>query len=78
MKNYNETHPDALLCPYAVLECVDKTEDKLPYVKGGKKKVNVEFVNPALDKAYNDGLISDEEYLCGAPSFYGQNIEFDV
>lgn len=78
MKTYNETHPNALLQPYAVLECVDTTEDKLPFVKGGKKFLNVEFVNPSLDKAYNDGLISDEEYLCGAPSFYATNIEFDV
>lgn len=78
MKAYNDAHPEALLQPYAVLECVDKTEDKLPYVKGGKKKINVEFVNPSLDKAYNDNLITDEEYLCGAPSFYAENVEFDV
>jgi hypothetical protein len=78
MVTYNANHPDQLLYPYAVLECVDKTEDKLPYVKDGKKMVNVTFVNPALDKAYKDKLITDEDYLCGAPSFYAENIEFDV
>ena len=78
MCDYNRLHPDQLLQPYAVLECIDKTEDKLPYVKDGKKDVNVTFVNPSLDYAYNNKLISDEEYLCGAPSFYAENIKFDV
>lgn len=78
MTTYNATHPDNLLEPYAVLECVDKTEDLLPYVKGGKKKVNVTFVNPTLDKLYNEGKVSDEEYLRGCPSFYAGSAEFDV
>lgn len=78
MKAYNDAHPDQLLYPYAILECTDKTEDMLPFVKDGEKILNVTFVNPALDKAYNDGKISDEEYLCGAPSFYAENIPFDV
>ena len=78
MLKYNEDHPDQLLQPYAVLECIDKTEDKLPYVKDGEKMLNVTFVNPALDKAYADGTITDEEYLCGAPSFTAENIPFDV
>ena len=78
MVTYNANHPDQLLQPYAILECVDKTEDKLPFVKGGKKKVNVTFVNPSLEQAYNDGKITDEDYLCGAPSFQAENIEFDV
>ena len=78
MINYNKNHPDQLLCPYAVLECTDKKEDKLPFVKDGKRKLNVTFVNPSLDQAYKNGDITDEEYLCGAPSFYATNIEFDV
>ena len=85
MITYNSNHLDQLLQPYAVLECVDKTEDKLPYVKGGKKRVNVTFVNPTLDRAWEEQMankdkqiITGEEYLCGAPSFYAENIEFDV
>ena len=78
MIEYNNKHPDELLQPYAVLECVDTTEDKLPYIKDGVKNVNVTFVNPSLDRAYKNKELTDEEYLCGAPSFYAENIEFDV
>jgi hypothetical protein len=60
------------------LECVDKTEDLLPYVKGGKKKVNVEFVNPSLEYAYKQKIITDEQYLRGCPSFNATAVEFDV
>jgi hypothetical protein len=78
MITYNDKHPNELLYPYAVLECVDKTEDKLPFIKGGKKYLNVTFVNPSLDKAYKNNEISGEDYLCGAPSFYAKNVQFDV
>lgn len=78
MKDYNAAHPDSPLQAYAVLECVDKTEDLLPYVKGGKKKVNVEFVNPSLEYAYKQKTITDEQYLRGCPSFNATAVEFDV
>lgn len=78
MKDYNAAHPDSPLQAYAVLECVDKTEDLLPYVKGGKKKVNVEFVNPSLEYAYKQKLITDVEYIRGCPSFNATAVEFDV
>lgn len=78
MKDYNAAHPDSPLQAYAVLECVDKTEDLLPYIKGGKKKVNVTFVNPSLDYAYSQGTITGEQYLRGCPSYEATNIEFDV
>ena len=78
MKDYNAAHPDSPLQAYAVLECVDKTEDLLPYVKGGKKKVNVEFVNPSLEYAYKQKQITDEQYLRGCPSFNATAVEFDV
>ena len=74
---YNENNPDNLLLPYAVLETVSN-DDMLPYVKDGKKRVNVTFVNPSLDRAYNNKEISDQEYLLGCPSFKATNIEFDV
>ena len=78
MKDYNAAHPENPLQAYAVLECVDKTEDLLPFVKGGKKKVNVEFVNPSLDYAYAQKLITDEQYIRGCPSFNATAVEFDV
>lgn len=78
MVEYNKNHPDELLYPYAVLERTPGGDDLLPFVKDGEKKVNVTFVNPTLDKLYNDKKISDEQYLCGAPSFYAENVPFDV
>ena len=78
MKDYNAAHASAPLLPYAVLECVDKNEDLLPFIKGGKRYVNVEFVNPALDYAYDNGLITGEQYIMGCPSYTATNIQFDV
>lgn len=68
MLTYNSEHPNETIIPYMVIESLD-TDNKLPYVKGGKKAVNIEFYNPALDYAYNMGYITAEEYLQGAPSF---------
>ena len=72
MLKYNEDHPDQTIMPYAVVE-VHEPEDGqflLPYVKGGKKAVSVEFVNPALEYAYENGLVDDATYMKSAPSYY--------
>lgn len=66
MVEYNNSHPDETIMPYMVL---DAHGELLPFVKGGKKAVDVEFHNPALDYAYAKGLITAEQYLYGAPSF---------
>ena len=68
MLNYNEKHPDETIIPYMVIESRD-SDNKLPYVKGGKKAVNIEFHNPALDYAYKKGYITADKYLHSAPSF---------
>lgn len=68
METYNENNPDETLMPYMVIESLTD-DDLLPYVKGGKKPVNIRFINPALDYAYENKLITDEQYLLGAPSF---------
>ena len=44
-------------------------DERLPYVKGGKRKLNVTFTNPALDKAYEEEKITGVEYIQGCPSF---------
>ena len=68
MISYNTNHPDETLIPYMVIESLD-SDNRLPFVKGGKKPVNIEFKNPALDYAFEKGYITGEEYLRGAPSF---------
>lgn len=73
LEQYNKNHPDATTIPYMIIESKDH---KLPYVKGGKKVVNITFKNPALDYAYEQGLIDGKAYLNGAPSFeYTQDFE---
>lgn len=69
MLQYNEANPSETIMPYMVLQ-TKSSDNMLPFVKGGKKAVRVEFHNPALDYAWENGLIDDEAYLHGAPSFY--------
>lgn len=68
MIKYNTEHPDETILPYMIITSRD-SDNLLPFVKGGKKPVDIEFVNPALDYAYEKGYITDEQYLHGAPSF---------
>ena len=68
MLEYNKSHPDETLMPYMVIESLD-SDGKLPFVKGGKKPVNVDFVNPAADYALEQGLITPAQYIASAPSF---------
>lgn len=76
---YNSKYPDNQTIPYAVVEIAgDTTDERLPYVKDGKRNLNVTFVNPALDYAYSKGLITDAQYLEGAPSFKATVASFDV
>jgi hypothetical protein len=60
MEKYNKEHPDETIMPYMIL---DAHGELLPFVKGGKKAVDVIFHNPALEYAYEKGLITDEQYL---------------
>lgn len=88
--DYNTNHPDSPTMPYAVLEIAkaDKayTDERLPFVKGGKRLVDVTFVNPSLDRAYElfkngeniENMTSDNDYVESCPSFYATNVQFDV
>lgn len=91
MLEYNDTHPDALLMPYMVVETTD-VNDTLPYRKnnGDGWLVNIEFVNPTLDYEYeNDlwtqkdltdrGFSSKEEmYLHSCPSYKATGVDLNV
>lgn len=74
MINYNTSHPDETIIPYMVITS-KSTDGLLPFVKGGKKEVDIEFHNPALEYAYEKGYITAEQYLHGAPSFYFSSAE---
>ena len=75
MREYNAQHPSEPLMPYAVIETLDK-EHTLPYKKeenGDGFMVNTEFHNPYLDYLYENGLISDDEYLSSCPSYRSEH-----
>ena len=60
MKKYNDNHPTDPLMPYIILRTTknnkDNTDNRLPYSKGKEsQKGTMEFVNTALDAAYNSG-----------------------
>lgn len=81
MIQYNESNPEELTIPYAILEYFDVTDDaeeRLPFKKGMKKNLNVTFVNPSLDRAYAKGEITGAQYLTGCPSFKATCASFDV
>ena len=89
---YNETHPNELSMPYAIWEIIDndnstldpnnskhsELDDKLPYYKGNNRWCAVTFVNPSLDKAFSDGVITEDEYLASCPSFYARKVDINV
>lgn len=70
MVAYNLAHPDTPIEPYAVVTDVSDSKERLPYVKGGKHAVNVDFVNPYLDYLWETGQITGTYYLNHAPSFH--------
>lgn len=60
MKKYNDNHPTEPLMPYIVLRTTktnkDNTDNRLPYSKTkGSQEGTLEFVNTALDAAYDSG-----------------------
>lgn len=75
MREYNAKHSSVPLMPYAIIETLD-SEHTLPYVKdevGDGIVVNTEFHNPYLDYLYENGLISDDEYLHSCPSYRSEH-----
>ena len=71
MREYNAQHPSAPLMPYAIIEVLEN-DNMLPFVKmevGDGIMVNTEFHNPYLDYLYENGLISDDDYLHSCPSY---------
>lgn len=91
MLEYNDTHPEALLYPYMVIETTD-AEDVLPYLKsnGDGWTVNIEFVNPTLDYEYEHDLwvqkdlddrgysSKEEMYLHSCPSYRAVGVDLNV
>lgn len=76
---YNEANPDNPTMPYVVFDSSMNTDDdRLPYVKGGKKKISVSFTNPTADRLLAEGEITEKDYYTHCPSFTATNVEIDV
>ena len=92
MLNYNLTHPDEPLMPYAVIEISDninqtkdpndvthaKEDDRLPFEKGKNRYCTFTFKNPTLDRLYDLGEVSDDVYLKSSPSFIASGVDINV
>mgnify|MGYP007070133440 CR=1 FL=1 len=75
---YNKDHPDNVTMPYATWQITDGTDEILPYKKGNERLCTVEFVNPALDQALEDGLIDEWYYYTHSPSFRAEGVNINV
>ena len=75
---YNEDHPDAVTMPYAVWQITGGTDELLPWKKGNKRSVTVDFVNPPLDRALDIGEIDEWHYYTHSPSFHAEKVNIDV
>ena len=79
LTQYNAKHPEALTMPYSVWKIKNASRnEKLPYFKGDGCKVDIEFVNPSLDKALEDGEIDEWFYYTHSPSFKATDVDIDV
>ena len=77
--DYNRNNPTNVSMPYATWEITSTgRNEKLPYFKGDKCKVNVKFVNTPLDAALDQGLIDEWFYYTHSPSFEAVGVEINV
>ena len=75
--SYNEEHPGALSMPYAVFT-VEDGSDIFPRYKGNKKNTTIDFVNPSLDEALDNGTITEWYYYTHSPSYHAEGVENNV
>ncbi len=78
---YNNNHPDEPTMPYTiwkVTEGTDRIGEKLPFFKGDKVKVDITFINPPLDRAFENGEIDEWYYYTHCPSFKATGVNIDV
>ncbi|MBQ9657418.1 MAG: hypothetical protein IJV31_01450 [Clostridia bacterium] len=80
---YNKEHPGNQTMPYAVWTLDNEADgDVLPYFKGNKKSVTIDFVNPCLDEALDLGVdaggITEWYYYTHSPSYTVVGAEINV
>lgn len=74
---YNKNNPDNATIPYMVIKT--NAPDILPYFKDNDDVIcDMEFINPALDRAYELGNITSEDYIKNAPSFLATAVKLNV
>ena len=91
-QNLSEESYNVLTMPYATIEIIDNTtsfkdptrtqrridDDRLPYVKGGSRYCEINFVNPVADALLEAGKITEEQYYSHAPSYRVVGAEINV
>ncbi len=90
--NLTDYDYNVLTMPYATIEIIDNNtsmkdptktqrrtdDDRLPYVKGGKRYCEINFVNPVGDALLEAGKITEEQYYSHSPSYRVIGCEIDV
>lgn len=75
---YNTDNPGNATIPYIVFKTKD-APDVLPFNKANADiKVDIDFVNPALDYALAIGEIDEDYYIKHAPSFTVEDVSLNV
>lgn len=91
-QNLTEEDYNILTMPYATIEIIDNDtsfkdptksphridDDRLPYIKGGKRYCEINFVNPVADALLEAGKITEEQYYSHSPSYRVVGAEIDV
>lgn len=78
LQTYNENHPNNTTIPYIIFETTSKP-DVLPFNKNNPSiDCDITFVNPALDVAFTNDLVNEEDYLSHAPSFKATGVSLNV
>lgn len=75
---YNKEHPENLTMPYATWLIEDTNDERLSYKKGNNRPMTIEFINPSLDQALENGEITPFYYYTHCPSFYAEHIDHNV
>ena len=91
MITYNKNNPDNHIMPYILFTTDEKdnaTKGKLPWRKDTPTTATMEFVNPALDRAYatgelsekaeNAGMSVEDYYLHHCPSWVAEGVTMSV
>jgi hypothetical protein len=77
LEEYNSKNVNNMTIPYIIFKT--SAPDILPYNKANADVTcDIKFVNPALDYAFDTGLITEDYYKKHCPSFLAEGVPINV